>query len=135
VNVQIAGPTDGSAVDLTGIQLEPGPVATPLEIRPIGTELALCQRYYESSTSEQGSQIFFSGDVTNNFFYYTTTRFATPKRVAPTITNQHGAASGFNTNPSDISGQDVYAFRATRVSTSTVAGGFYIDTWQADAEL
>jgi len=28
-------------------QLEPGPVATPFEHRPIGTELALCQRYFE----------------------------------------------------------------------------------------
>jgi hypothetical protein len=30
---------------LTGVQLEPGPVATPFEQRPIGTELALCKRY------------------------------------------------------------------------------------------
>ena len=28
------------------VQLEIGPVATPFERRPIGTELALCQRYY-----------------------------------------------------------------------------------------
>jgi hypothetical protein len=31
----------------TAVQLEPGPVATPFEHRPIGTELALCQRYYQ----------------------------------------------------------------------------------------
>ena len=29
------------------VQLELGPVATPFEHRPIGTELALCQRYYQ----------------------------------------------------------------------------------------
>ena len=33
---------------LTDVQLELSPVATPFERRSIGTELALCQRYYES---------------------------------------------------------------------------------------
>jgi ABC-type glycerol-3-phosphate transport system permease component len=34
--------------DITGVQLEKGPVATPFEIRPYATELALCQRYYSN---------------------------------------------------------------------------------------
>ena len=38
----------GSRNSVTGFQLEPGPVATPFEHRPIGTELALCQRYYQT---------------------------------------------------------------------------------------
>lgn len=32
--------------DFWGVQVESGSVATPFEQRPIGTELALCQRYY-----------------------------------------------------------------------------------------
>jgi len=32
--------------DIAQVQIEAGPVATPFERRPIGTELALCQRYY-----------------------------------------------------------------------------------------
>ena len=33
--------------DIANVQLEAGPQATPFEYRPIGTELALCQRYYQ----------------------------------------------------------------------------------------
>ena len=35
--------------EITGVQLEEGPVATPFEQRPYGLELSLCQRYYEKS--------------------------------------------------------------------------------------
>jgi hypothetical protein len=33
--------------DIAQVQIEEGPVATPFEQRPIGTELALCQRYFQ----------------------------------------------------------------------------------------
>jgi hypothetical protein len=39
--------TSGSTFYITGVQLEPGPVATPFERRPFGTELALCHRYFQ----------------------------------------------------------------------------------------
>ena len=38
-----------STFDITGVQLEVGPVATPFEHRSFGDELALCQRYYQKS--------------------------------------------------------------------------------------
>jgi hypothetical protein len=37
---------EGDAWLIAGPQLEPGSECTPLEIRPMATELALCQRYY-----------------------------------------------------------------------------------------
>jgi len=48
--LNISFPSGGSvgARKFAGVQLEPGPVATPFEHRPIATELALCQRYYQT---------------------------------------------------------------------------------------
>jgi hypothetical protein len=43
--------------DVTGVQLEKGSVATPYEIRPYATELALCQRYYYQMSSLASSVI------------------------------------------------------------------------------
>jgi hypothetical protein len=44
--VSVVG-TSGATFYITGVQLEAGSTATEFERRPIGTELALCQRYYE----------------------------------------------------------------------------------------
>jgi hypothetical protein len=42
--------TNGATFYITGVQLEQGSTATEFERRPIGTELALCQRYYYRQT-------------------------------------------------------------------------------------
>jgi hypothetical protein len=41
--------TSGATWYITGVQLEVGSVATEFERRPYGTELALCQRYYQKA--------------------------------------------------------------------------------------
>jgi len=40
------GATNGATFFITGVQLEAGTTASPFEYRQYGTELALCQRYY-----------------------------------------------------------------------------------------
>jgi hypothetical protein len=60
--------------DIAQVQLEPGPVATPFERRPIGTELALCQRYYHTTYVEyataSGNINTQSDRVTFTNYYY-----------------------------------------------------------------
>lgn len=70
--------TSGAA-SLTGMTLEPGPVATPFEHRPIGTELALCQRYYfRSAGNVYGTAPDRSGVQTAFPMFFPTTMRANP---------------------------------------------------------
>ena len=41
--------TNGATFYITGVQLEKGSTATSFDYRPYGTELALCQRYYQQN--------------------------------------------------------------------------------------
>jgi hypothetical protein len=111
--------------DISGVQLESGSVPTPLEQRPIGLELALCQRYFESgnfkvTTYGSSSQAF-------------SIKFVMTKRIAPptltinsiSYTNASGgAASGATTDKFDL-GWSVTSSANTAVSAA----------WSVSAEL
>jgi hypothetical protein len=81
---------NGDYFTLTGVQLEKGSVATPYEIRPYATELALCQRYYEQSyeigtapgTNSAGGALFVYGSSDAGSSFQFTQRYIVPKRVA-----------------------------------------------------
>ena len=79
---------------ITGIQLEVGTAATPFEHRTFGDELALCQRYYDTSYaygtapgtgSMQAGAIYsrYPNSVTNRMDLGT--RWTTTMRAAPTV--------------------------------------------------
>lgn len=53
--------TSGATFQVTGVQLEKGNIATSFDVRPYGTELALCQRYFYRWTSSSGSGYEFIG--------------------------------------------------------------------------
>jgi hypothetical protein len=95
--------TSGATFYITGVQLEKGSVATPFEFRSIGTELALCQRYFEvyrtdaASTSVLVGQAFASTSSINVF------SFKTEKRAAPTFSSS-GTWNALNSSASNAGG-------------------------------
>jgi len=49
--------TNGATFYITGVQLEKGATATSFDYRPYGTELQLCQRYFQSFSYTGGTMI------------------------------------------------------------------------------
>lgn len=69
------------------VQLEPGSTATPFERRSYGQELALCQRYFESTKLTGSFYTFriYSVSNTNNNLYPVSFK-VTKRSASPTIT-------------------------------------------------
>ena len=88
--------TSGATFYITGVQLEEGTSATAFERRPYGTELALCQRYYETSyynavapsVGTSGAHIFYPHATTS--YASTNVFWAVSKRTQPTMTVYSG---------------------------------------------
>ena len=78
--------TAGDFLYITDVQLEAGSTATDFERRPIGTELALCQRYYENVGAYLSTTSWTS--IINPVFP------RVQKRSTPTITTVPASGSG-----------------------------------------
>ena len=133
--------TNGATFYITGVQLEAGSVATPFEHRQYGTELALCQRYYEKigaiATNEWG--IFASASASGHAIGNTYT-FSVPKRAIPTMAVVGTFyVSGFNTvTTGSISGTGTNSFWPTPITSTSgnvVAASGTSAYWTASAEL
>jgi hypothetical protein len=75
--------TSGATFYITGVQLEVGSTATSFDYRPYGTELALCQRYYEIFAFNTYSIV---GQAYSTSAAKAPLRFSVEKRTAPTAT-------------------------------------------------
>ena len=71
--------TNGATFYITGVQLEKGSTATSFDYRPYGTELQLCQRYYQLAEGFNGYAAV-SGTT-----MYSTMQFKTEMRTNPSV--------------------------------------------------
>jgi len=82
--------TLNATLDITGVQLEVGSVATPFEHRSYGQELALCQRYYYRDTYTVASNvehILFYGSMYGTTQLEGVYSFPVEMRSAPSLGN------------------------------------------------
>lgn len=103
----------GVTLDVARVQLEPGAYATPFEHRPVGQELALCQRYFQLFNGLAASA-YPSGGV--GAYIETTVTFAVAMRVSPTLT------PGSLISSSNIAGDSLVPFNATGCAYSVAQG-------------
>lgn len=116
---------DQNFYHITQVQLEAGSTATPFEFRQYGTELALCQRYYEQSPNlttyiNAATRIAFA---TN---YLLGTQWIVPKRATPSVVlySRIGTAN----KVSNISNGADVGSTVTPNNTSTVGFHIAVDT-------
>jgi hypothetical protein len=116
-NVSVVG-TNGATLYITGVQLEVGVTATSFDFRSYGTELALCQRYYEAAAQVNKHGALYDGTLYLGEIFYKVT-----KRAVPTVTANAGG-----TGTVGSSGNDDFFFTKTN-------SGCFITGWTASAEL
>jgi len=142
--------TNGATFYITGVQLEKGSTATSFDYRPYGTELALCQRYFEKSyvsgtvpatVTEVGVAYTLVGNSAGNpasNVYFKVSKRTTPTElsiyssVTGTIAKVRNSTAGTDEN-STAYGTSENGFAALG-STSTSATCFRFQ-WTAGSEL
>jgi hypothetical protein len=98
VTIQLGATLAGVTKAITGLQVEVGPVATPFEQRPIGMELALCQRYYYRLTPSAVNKTLSTAPciVASTVSANGSTQFPVSMRTTPATLDQSGTANQYS---------------------------------------
>jgi hypothetical protein len=118
--------TNGATFYITGVQLEKGSTATSFDYRSFGTELALCQRYYEEMEVLYSTSSWSA--ISNQAFWKVT------KRAAPTITGSADGGTG-GTYITFGSANAKFASQCNQVFQSTVNSASSGGVARGSAEL
>jgi len=88
--------TNGATFFITGVQLEVGSTATNFDVRSIGTELALAQRYYYKFKSTGSGVDYALGYALSSTGFRDITAFPVTMRTVPSSLEQTGTASDYS---------------------------------------
>lgn len=116
-------------VQITGVQLEVGTMATPFEFRPYGTELQLCQRYFIQYNYTSGDRLgpIFNGSGTVAFinWFLPAQMRATMAVSGTTSLSYGGGVTGIGRWSAGLNGSpQVYVSINTSGLTGGAFGGF-----------
>ena len=132
--------TNGATFYITGVQLEKGSTATSFDYRPYGTELSLCQRYYQKSFGDSVAPstanamtdpgcASINKPLYNNYAYWGSC-FPVNMRANPTLTLYNVAtgatASVRNTSSATNAAITGYSATTSRVSNIQSSGGQFV---------
>jgi hypothetical protein len=134
--------TNGATFYITGVQLEKGSTATSFDYRSYGTELALCQRYYQHYVFAAGGIPPCSGVWRSSTRLDANSMLSVVMRATPTIATTNigniqvydGGSSRAATAIADNgSGTSVVALNITVASGGTEGRGGYLQATGATA--
>jgi len=125
--------TNDSTIDMTGVQLEVGSVATEFEHEPFDEVARKCYRYYQPYIAYAE---YVAGGTGNLGMPYVS--FITPMRASPTITSDHESKSSnwsFNSMQFQGNANTGYYAYAISFNTSDSNYGYMRKYGYADSEL
>jgi len=124
-SVSVVG-TNGATFYITGVQLEAGSVATSFERRSYGTELQLCQRYFQTTyfgvavgTASTTTNQVNGWPITTSATWSQLVTFACAMRTQPTVTI-YNPISGATGSVRVYPGSDVAAIATAPTTLNTV---------------
>jgi hypothetical protein len=123
--------TAGATFYITGVQLEKGSTATSFDYRPYGTELVLCQRYYQLGAG------FTAGYAAGSTTMGGIASLGITMRSAPTaVVTSAGAPPGANFSGSPTAGTTTTTYIPVTWGTNGAAANAYaVFNYTASSEL
>ena len=130
-NVEVEFTASGGTRTLQNVQLEAGSVPSAFEYRPIGAEVALCQRYYQTAGTSNTAYSFYAtaGGRQENI----TLPFKVSMRVSPTLSVSVTSSDNFSLAGSWANSEMMNASFQAYNSNFPYGSGFF--SYTATAEL